>query len=162
MSLVEEKGYYLQDGADIPEIVSDITGFEDPNKQPEDYAVYIIKCDSYDCGYVGKQNFLDSWEDWVIRGDFEKCYDPHDPEKWAWAAFYSDELYYVGQTNSLHFRIHDHAWDPDRTSVFNCVFTPTWLQRVEWVKSRDAALKLESELAEQYSDKSENKFAYSA
>jgi len=146
----------------VPDIICELTGFDDPKKQPERYATYVLECEGYDDdAYETDIKFKNDWEKWARTNDFEG-YSPHEPEGWAWAAFYADRVFYVGQTKSLYHRLLDHQGAPEKTSMFNVVFKPMSLERVEWHETREQALKREKELAEKYSDRSEGWFSYYA
>jgi len=159
---IPSKDNHFSYGLGVGDIVCDYTKTDDPRDQPEQYAVYILECEGYDSdGYGTEEKFLEDWSYWASAQDFSG-YDPHKPEKWAWAAYYSDRVFYVGQTNCLHRRLLDHQSAPEATSIFNVVFMPMRVERVEWVKTREQAKELEKELAEQYSNRKEGLFSYYA
>jgi len=155
------KDEHLSYGADVGELVCEITGADHPLEQPDEYAVYVLECEGYDPeGYQTEEKFKDDWRFWATTDEFDGY--PYEPEKWAWAAYYSDRLFYVGQTESLFYRLLDHQAEPEKTSIFNVVFQPMRIEKIEWMSTREQAKKREKELAQHYSDRSKDWFSYSA
>lgn len=133
--------------------------------QPKPFAVYVLNCCEYFDGHDGaERHFKEKWEDVVYyyhaQPHIDKEY-PVDPPDWAWAAFYSDDLYYIGQTNDLRERLLQHTWEMHRSSIFVSVFNPKILVEVEFADSREDVLILEEKLAEKYQNK-DGAFAYYA
>ena len=159
---IQDKENHFSYGLDIGRVVCEHTGFDEPSNQPDRYAVYVLECEGYDSnGYDTDEKFKKDWEYWASAQDFDG-YDPYEPERWAWAAYYADRVFYVGQTNSLHQRLLDHQSAPEATSIFNVVFQPMCVETVEWVSTRKQSLELEKEVADEYSDRSKGWFSYYA
>jgi len=146
----------------IEESITETAGIKDPQQQPDDYAVYVLECEGFDDDSYGTdEHFLNCWRVVLEDDDYSNNdFDPHDPPRWAWAAFYSDRLFYVGQTASLWHRMTQHV--DGVSSVFACVFKRYRIEHIEFVKTREQALKREKELAEEYSDRTKGWFSYYA
>jgi len=96
-----------------------------------------------------KSVLIESWEYW----------HDEEPPSWAWAAFHSDEVYYVGGTSNIWFRVQDHS-EHDRSAKIMSVF-PRWkLDMIEPCKNKTVAFERERQLAVEY--ESENRFVFQA
>lgn len=68
----------------------------------DDYSwVYVLKCDN-----PNKDRLMKRHETFFTKKIEEPNYD--DIPDWAWAAFYSDSIYYVGSTNDIVTRLNEH------------------------------------------------------
>jgi hypothetical protein len=151
---------HLSYGKRADDVMKELTGNENPRKQPKDYATYVIECEGYDdAAYGTEDKFLSDWEYWATTEHFTQRYDPPN---WAWAAYYADRVFYIGQTSCLFDRLLDHIECPEKTSIVNCVFDPMRVERVEWCESKKESKQLEEKLADEYSNRGKGWFAYYA
>jgi hypothetical protein len=84
-----------------------------------------------------KYAFIEGWREWYAK----------EPPSWAWAAFYSDKVFYVGATSDMWYRIRDHIADPEKGAKICSVF-PVWKLNTVWkFEDKDAAFSFEEEAA---------------
>jgi hypothetical protein len=109
------------------EILSDI----DDVHTPAAYAFELLQPKN-------KQTLIDDWEYWFDT----------EPPSWAWAAFHSNTVYYVGGTSDIWFRVQDHA-EPDRGAKIMKCFPRRKVEIIEPCPNEDAAFEREEQLADE-------------
>jgi predicted GIY-YIG superfamily endonuclease len=84
-----------------------------------------------------------------------------EPPDWAWAAYYADEVYYVGGTGNLTKRVREHI-DPDGARI-EAAFPPWKVESATTTPNRTAAIEYEEKRAEELRSKNDDSvFVYQA
>lgn len=77
-----------------------------------------------------------------------KYYNDCEPPDWAWAAFHSDAVYYVGGTDDLRWRLSDHVQSVTNFAQITAPFPPWKVYDAISLPDRETALEVEPKCAE--------------
>lgn len=117
-------------------------------KQPNDYCVYVLKCEPVDDSAHGTAEWLTQrWES-LMRDNSR--YDETEVPKFIWRAFYSDHVYYVGQTSDIYKRVEEHAEGFEEGAVLTKIFPPLEIIETRWFSTRSDAKEAEEKVARKY------------
>lgn len=157
--LVMEEIEMFYEGRPSEPVQMDWGRFKDVYKPPRDYCVYVLGCEPIDDSAYGTDEYLK--EQWRLFTEDDSHYNENEVAKWAWAAYYSPELYYVGYTSNPYERMLDHQADPEKSSVFLGIFPPLNIEKIDWYRTQEQAEQAEIATAEEYGD-SREVFVYQA
>lgn len=151
---------WYEENCGEPTVIRDVDGTKH-YQFPKRYAVYTLENQPIDHNAHESGEYLaEEWRKFATEFDY---LDPHNVPSWAWAAYYSDEVYYVGMTSNIYERIQDHVWEIDeKTSIFNCIFPPVYINSIEWVNTEAQALQREEERAAEVEKQYRDAFVYQA
>ena len=131
--------YYDVDDEDLP--IGDQWMEENRVAYPKPHCVYVLRCNNP----RKADTLIDVWKFW-----FDEVAD--EIPSWAWAAYYSDQVYYVGYTADPYSRISAHVEAPNEGARFVKTFPPHEIEELHWFDFEDDARIYEEQRAEELSD----------
>lgn len=136
---------------------------------PRRPGIYVIKCETFD-GTESK--FEDHWVDLTDNEKhYKRIHDEFgrpagtvltaDVPSWAWAAYHSDAVGYVGSSHSIQTRLLDHWWGE---VLFTRLFPPSEIHSYHVLEgfSEDERLEVEEKVARRFEQQYSDQFVYQA